>query len=80
MENEWINYRVLESKDHIGNTIMNDSGEIGRLTFTCYLQRKYSTISNFNGNYYVAIREGDTTKVSPIFPEIVEILRELPQF
>ena len=73
------NYRLLESKDHIGNYVMDSKRRTGRLVFTCYLQDKCSMISEIEGEYYISINEGDTTKVSPIMPELVEVLKELPQ-
>lgn len=73
---ELVNYRL--SNDHTGNYIMDSDGRIGKVMFTCYLDNKYCTIADFDGEYFISVREGDTAKVFPILSEIVDVLKELP--
>jgi hypothetical protein len=78
MVNELINYRVSEDTDYAGNVAVTTTGRVERLVLTCYLQGKYCIVTDYDGGYSIVIKEGDTIKVSPILPEIVGVLRELP--
>lgn len=79
MVNELINYRVSEDTDYAGNVAVTTTGRVERLVLTCYLQGKYCIVTEYNGEYSIVMKEGDTIKVSPIFTEIVAMLRELPR-
>lgn len=79
MANKLINYKVSEDKDYVGNVAIATTGRIERLVLTCYLKGKYCAVTDYNGEYSIVIKEGDTIKVSPVFTEIVEILRKLPR-
>lgn len=79
MTDELINYKVSEDTDYAGNVAVATTGRIERLVLTCYLQGKYCIVTEYNGEYSIVIKEGDTIKVSPIFTEIVAMLRELPR-
>ena len=78
MANELINYKVSEDTDYAGNVAVATTSRIERLVLTCYLQGKYCIVTEYNGEYSIVMKEGDTIKVSPIFTEIVAMLRELP--
>lgn len=79
MDNKLVNYKVSEDKDHAGNIAVATTGRVERLVLTCYLGGKYCIVTDYNGEYSIVVKEGDTIKASPIFPEVVEILRELPK-
>lgn len=79
MDNELLNYKVSEDKDYAGNVAVTTTGRVERLVLTCYLQGKYCIVTEYNGEYSIVMKEGDTIKVSPIFTEIVAMLRELPR-
>lgn len=79
MTNELINYRVSEDTDYAGNVAVTTTSRVERLVLTCYLQGKYCIVTEYNGEYSIVMKEGDTIKVSPIFTEIVAMLRELPR-
>lgn len=79
MNNELLNYKVSEDKDCVGDIAVATTGRVERLVLTCYLQGKYCIVTDYDGEYSIVIKEGDTIKVSPILPEIVKILRELPR-
>lgn len=80
MNDELLNYKVSEDTDHTGNVAVATAGRVERLVLTCYLQGKYCIVTDYNGEYSIVIKEGDTIKVSPILPEIVGVLRELPKY
>lgn len=79
MDNELLNYKISEDKDYAGNVAVTTTGRVERLVLTCYLQDKYCIVTEYNGEYSIVMKEGDTIKVSPIFTEIVAMLRELPR-
>nr|UVX59991.1 MAG: hypothetical protein [Bacteriophage sp.] len=79
MDNELLNYKISEDKDYAGNVAVTTTGRVERLVLTCYLQGKYCIVTEYNGEYSIVMKEGDTIKVSPIFTEIVAMLRELPR-
>lgn len=79
MNDKLLNYKTSEDTDHTGNVAVATTGRVERLVLTCYLQGKYCIVTDYNGEYSIVIKEGDTIKVSPILPEIVGVLRELPR-
>ena len=79
MDNELLNYKISEDKDYAGNVAVTTTGRVERLVLTCYLQGKYCIVTEYNGEYSIVMKEGDTIKASPIFTEIVAMLRELPR-
>jgi hypothetical protein len=79
MDNELLNYKISEDKDYADNVAVTTTGRVERLVLTCYLQGKYCIVTEYNGEYSIVMKEGDTIKVSPIFTEIVAMLRELPR-